>query len=218
MREQNRGMAVIHRTTLHPSKMGLLARWLPSRSWYSGPGRADALTRVGGFRLDDPAGAVGVEFLVVSDTGGGEMRTYFVPLGYRGSELATAADALIGTAEHGVLGTRWVYDGARDPVVVDRMVALLAGGAQPQHGTESDTPDRSVLVAAAALPAEGSALVAAADNPLGTDITVADGMVRVHRALGRPGVEPVRRTGQVIAPWLAPDGSTVRSVVLSEVR
>lgn len=196
--------------------MELLARWLPSRPWYSGPGRAEDLRRVGGFRLDDPAGAVGIELLAVFDTGSAEPMTYFVPLGYREGELANAADGLLGTAEHGVLGTRWIYDGSRDPVVVDRMVALLAGGATPQHGTDSDTPDTTVLVAAADLPAGGSAAVSAAENPVGTDITVADGMLRVHRVLGRG--EPVLRTGQVLLPWTAPDGATVRSVVLSELR
>ncbi|MET8795011.1 1,4-alpha-glucan branching protein [Nocardia sp. NPDC004568] len=209
-------MALIHRTTMAPSKLELLGRWLPSRPWYSGPGRADELRRVGGFRLDDPAGAVGIEFLVVTDTGGAEPITYFVPLSYRDAEFGTDAEALLGTAEHGVLGTRWIYDGTRDPVAVDRMVALLAGGARAQHGTDSDTPDPSVLVAAAGLPVRGSALVSAAENPVGTDITVAAGQLRVHRVLGRS--EPVLRSGQVVAPWTAPDGSTVRSVVLSELR
>jgi hypothetical protein len=209
-------MALIHRTTMAPSKLELLGRWLPSRPWYSGPGRAEDLRRVGGFRLDDPAGAVGIEFLVVTDTGGAEPITYFVPLSYRDAAIDADPDALLGTAEHGVLGTRWIYDGTRDPVAVDRMVALLAGGARAQHGTESDTADLSVLVAAADLPVTGSAPISAAENPVGTDITVADGQLRVHRVLGRS--EPVLRSGQVVVPWTAPDGGTVRSVVLSELR
>ncbi|MEV0108473.1 1,4-alpha-glucan branching protein [Nocardia sp. NPDC050799] len=209
-------MALIHRTTMAPSKSELLGRWLPSRPWYSSPGRAEDLQRVGGFRLDDPAGAVGIEFLVVTDTGGAAPITYFVPLSYRDAAFDADPDALLGTAEHGVLGTRWIYDGTRDPVSVDRMVALLAGGARAQHGTESDTPELSVLVAAADLPAAGSALISAAENPVGTDISVADGQLRVHRVLGRS--EPVLRSGQVVVPWTAPDGSTVCSVVLSELR
>ncbi|WP_063057849.1 maltokinase N-terminal cap-like domain-containing protein [Nocardia sienata] len=209
-------MALIHRTTMAPSKLELLGRWLPSRPWYSGPGRAESLQRVGGFRLDDPAGAVGIEFLVVTDSGSAEPITYFVPLSYRDAAFDADADALLGTAEHGVLGTRWIYDGTRDPVAVDRMVALLAGGARAQHSTDSDTPDLSVLVAAADLPAAGSRLVSAAENPVGTDITVTDGQVRVHRVLGRS--EPVLRSGQVVAPWTAPGGNLVRSVVLSRLR
>ncbi|MGW5381950.1 maltokinase N-terminal cap-like domain-containing protein [Nocardia sp. NPDC003963] len=209
-------MAVIHRTTMEPSKLDLLGRWLPSRPWYSGPGRAEDLRRVGGFRLDDPAGEVGIEMLVVTDTGSTEPITYFVPLSYRGIEPETDTDALLGTSEHGVLGTRWIYDGTRDPVAVERMAALLAGGAQAQHATDSATPELGVLVAAAGLPTDGSALVSAAENPVGTDITVTDGQLRVHRVLGRS--EPVLRSGQVIVPWSAPDGSTVRSVVLSELR
>lgn len=31
-------MAIIHSTTLQPSKLELLARWLPEQAWY--PGRA----------------------------------------------------------------------------------------------------------------------------------------------------------------------------------
>ncbi|ONM50108.1 maltokinase N-terminal cap-like domain-containing protein [Nocardia donostiensis] len=211
-------MAVIHHTSMVPSKMELLAGWLPTRPWYSGPGRADALQPAGGFRLDDPDGEVGIEFMVVTDTGGAEPVTYHIPLGYRGSEIDSVAAGLIGTSEHGVLGKRWVYDGTRDPVVVNRMVALLAGGTQAQAQNDSNAPDRTVAVTAADLPAVGSALVSAAEGPLGTDIVVADGLLRVHRVLGRPGAEPVRRFGQVSVPWQALDGSVVRSVVLSELR
>jgi len=214
---QNRDMAVIHHTTVVPSKIELLARWLPTRPWYSGPGWADAMQPVGGFRLDDPAGEVGIEFIVVTDTGGPEVVTYHVPLAYRGDELESAADGLIGTCEHGVLGPRWVYDGTRDPVVVTQMVALVAGGVQAQAQNESDTVDRSIAVTAADLPAEGSALVSAAETPLGTDIVVEDGLLRVHRVFERPGAEPVRRSGQVTVPWQATDGNLVRSAVISEL-
>ena len=49
-------MAEIHHTTLVPSKLELLRGWLPAQPWYLGSGVPD-LTRAGGFRLDDPAGA-----------------------------------------------------------------------------------------------------------------------------------------------------------------
>ena len=48
-------MAEIHRTTMTPSKLELLTAWLPHQAWYAGQGEAPRLTRVGGFRLDDPA-------------------------------------------------------------------------------------------------------------------------------------------------------------------
>jgi hypothetical protein len=50
-------MAVIHQTTMSPTKLELLAAWLPGQPWYIGTGRAPDLARVGGFRLDDPRGA-----------------------------------------------------------------------------------------------------------------------------------------------------------------
>ena len=45
-----------------------------------------------------------------------------VPLTYRDEPLAGADEALITEMEHSVLGTRWVYDGLRDP----RFVVMLA--------------------------------------------------------------------------------------------
>ena len=63
---------------------------------------------------------------------------------YRASALADADDGLIGTAEHGVLGHRWVYDGTCDPVLVGQLVALIHGLAQPQMQSVNDTPDPTV--------------------------------------------------------------------------
>jgi hypothetical protein len=105
-------MAVIHRTTLTPSKLELLAAWLPAQPWYAGTVRQPALAKAGGFRLDDPAGEVGIEFMVVTDSSGDQRVSYHVPLSYRAAPLDGADDALIGTAEHGVLGTRWIYESA----------------------------------------------------------------------------------------------------------
>ena len=114
-------MAVIHHTTLTPGKLELLTGWLPAQPWYRGHDGQPDLARVGGFRLDDPDGAVGLEFMVVTDAATGT--TYHVPLTYRASELPGADSGLIGTGEHGVLGQRWIYDGARDPVLVAQLVA-----------------------------------------------------------------------------------------------
>jgi Maltokinase N-terminal cap domain len=128
-------VATIHHTTLVPSKMELLAGWLPSRRWYRGTGRSPELTKAGGFRLDDPEGAVGIEFMVAADVSGtidGQPTVYHVPLTYRPGPLDGADDGLIGTAEHGVLGRRWIYDGASDPVLVTQLLALIQGAAEPQ--------------------------------------------------------------------------------------
>lgn len=134
-------MSIIHRTTVTPTKLELLSGWLPTRSWYQGsPASAAEPVKAGGFRLDDPAGEVGIEFMVVTD---GPV-TYHVPLTYRGSPLDGADDALIGTMEHGVLGKRWAYDGTHDPVLVTALLALTQGTAVPQMQNVNDTPDPTV--------------------------------------------------------------------------
>src|ERR1700758_4031654 len=90
-----RGMSIIHRTTLVPSKMELLAAWLPAQPWYLHRGRKPELTRAGGFRLDDPQGEVGIEFMVVADGTGDGAVTYQVPLTYRSAALPGAGASLI---------------------------------------------------------------------------------------------------------------------------
>src|ERR1017187_10634898 len=95
-----RGMAIIHSTTMSPGKLELLTAWLPAQPWYLGAGREPELTRAGGFRLDDPYGEVGIEFLIVTDGSGDRATTYQVPLTYRAHALAGADGGLIGTAEH----------------------------------------------------------------------------------------------------------------------
>ncbi|MEV5612075.1 1,4-alpha-glucan branching protein [Streptomyces sp. NPDC052225] len=130
-------MAIIHHTTLKPTKLELLADWLPKQPWYQGSG-APELAKSGGFRLDDPAGEVGMEFMAVTDSSGPRPVTYHVPMTYRGAPLPDApADALVGTLVHGVLGDRWVYDGTRDPVLLAQVTALLKGEV-PAHAQSVD--------------------------------------------------------------------------------
>jgi hypothetical protein len=132
-------MAQIHNTTMSPTKLELLTRWLPGQPWYAGG--EPLLERSGGFRLDDPAGEVGIEFFVIADRSGGSVSRYLVPLTYRGNPLDGADGALVGTGEHGVLGTRWIYDGVRDPVLVAALLALLQGETVPQDQSKSATPN-----------------------------------------------------------------------------
>jgi hypothetical protein len=133
-------VATIHHTTLTPSKLDLLTGWLPRQPWYRGTG-TPVLAKVGGFRLDDPEGEVGIEVMIVAN---GDGTRYLVPMTYRGSPLAGADDALLGTSEHGVLGRRWIYDAVHDPVAVAQLLALAAGQVEAQHQAVSDTVDRSV--------------------------------------------------------------------------
>jgi hypothetical protein len=167
-------MAEIHQTTLTPTKLELLASWLPAQPWYSGTGREPELAKAGGFRLDDPAGEVGIEFMVVTDGSGDRPRSYHVPLTYRGAPLDGAGEALIGTAEHGVLGRRWIYDGTHDPVLIAQLLAVLRGGAEPQAQSTSNTPDPSVT---AHLAGDGGFSTAIGSKeiltgPHGTDVVV----------------------------------------------
>jgi hypothetical protein len=138
-------MATIHDTTMSPSKLELLLSWLPRQPWYAGPDSPE-LRRAGGFRLDDPAGAVGIELMVVNAVGSGVAVTYHVPMTYRGAPLTDADSALIGTAKHGVLGARWIYDAGTDPVFTEQATQLLRGAVLPQQQSRSDEVDRSVVV------------------------------------------------------------------------
>ena len=221
-------MAVIHRTTLTPTKLELLTDWLPGQPWYDDRGRAPELARAGGFRLDDPQGEVGIEFMVVTDGSDEQAVSYLTPMTYRASALAGADEALIGTTEHGVLGRRWIYDGIGDPVLVGQLVALVQGQARPQMQSVSDTPDPTVtcvpVATGAAVTVESA--VTTGNGPLGTELRVrtvsGDGLpggqlvIRVNRVLepdhaGRdhgPAGEADR--GRLSAPWRLPDGTPVR--------
>ncbi|MDK1344525.1 1,4-alpha-glucan branching protein [Streptomyces sp. 378] len=209
-------MAVIHDTTLEPSKLDLLTSWLPSRPWYRGGAAEPELTKAGGFRLDDPRGEVGIEFIVATDTGGPRPTTYLVPLTYRGAPLEGAEQALVGTMEHGVLGRRWAYDGCRDAVLIGQLAALIEGRAQAQDQNLSDVPDREVVVTGTgdgSLPTD----FIAADDQEGTTLTTPQGTaLRVHRVL-RPapaGSTPPAQgaIGQVSGSWQMPDGTRARGV------
>ncbi|MGW6646829.1 maltokinase N-terminal cap-like domain-containing protein [Streptomyces iakyrus] len=203
-------MAVIHHTTLKPTKLELLTAWLPSRPWYRGAGQPE-LAKAGGFRLDDPQGEVGIEFMVVTDACGPEPVAYLVPLAYRGAPLGGAEHALVGTMEHGVLGRRWAYDGCHDPVLVARLTALIEGRAQAQDQNVSDTPAQEVVVSrAGGGPLSGDFTVT--DDREGTALTTPQGPVlRLHRALEPVAdglfVPPQGAIGHVTGSWEAPDGT-----------
>ncbi|WP_030313876.1 maltokinase N-terminal cap-like domain-containing protein [Streptomyces flavochromogenes] len=210
-------MAVIHKTTMQPTKLELLTEWLPTRAWHTGGEARPA--RVGGFRLDDPAGEVGIEFMVVTDGEGDEATAYLVPLTYRGEPLDGAEHALVGTSEHGVLGTRWIYDGTHDPVLAAQLHALLTGRAQAQAQSLTDAPDLTVAVSP--VPADGTAaaeLVRVTDGPDHTDVVVrtADAAapltLRVRRVLGAGTDLAPGDGGGVTAEWRLPDGTAVRGV------
>jgi maltokinase-like protein len=204
-------MSLIHHTTLKPTKLELLTDWLPSRAWYRASAGQPSLTKAGGFRLDDPAWEVGIEFMVAAEGS----TAYHVPLTYRGSPLEEIGDALIGTLEHGVLGRRWVYDGTRDPVLVRQIVALIQGKAEPQAQSQSDTPDPTVLSWPAANETLDVTGFTASDDAEGTiiDVSTAAGALalRIHRVL-RPVAGDGAAPGAVSATWGLADGTRARGI------
>ena len=203
-------MAVIHKTTMTPTKLELLTPWLPLQPWYLGAGGAPELSRVGGFRLDDPQGEVGIEFMVVRDDSGERPVWYHLPLSYRADPLTGAEQALVGTSEHGVLGQRWVYDGAHDPVLVAQLLALLQGRAEPQMQSVSDTADPSVTVQVADVP-DAVGTVSVTNGPDGTRLVVGEVTLDVTRVLEPAGQAPDAQA-HVTATWQLPDGGEARGL------
>jgi hypothetical protein len=135
-------MGIVHQATLTPSKQELVESWLPSRGWAAGRTIAE---KVAEYRLDDPAGEVGVETILWRADDGAVLQT---PLTYRAAPLEGAEEHLIGTCDHSVLAQRWVYDGCGDPVWATTLVAAIrTGGSQSpmffeQDGERVDIPAR----------------------------------------------------------------------------
>lgn len=128
-------MALLHRADLNPTKLELLAAWLPGRPWYQGQPGAD-IVRVAACRFDDPAGAVGIETMLVE---AGDGMIHQVPLTYRAAPMDGGDGWLIGTTDHSVLGQRWVYDACGDLVYVAALArAILTGTGQAEEFFEAD--------------------------------------------------------------------------------
>lgn len=126
-------MALIYRAELRPSKMEIMAQWLPAQTWFTGD--AAGLEHIGAYRFDDPDGEVGIETHLV--TVGGEV--FQIPLTYRDAALEGAEEWLAGTMQHSVLGQRWVYDACGDPVYAAALAhAMLTGQGQAEQFVELD--------------------------------------------------------------------------------
>ncbi|HQZ00838.1 MAG TPA: hypothetical protein PKV13_08970 [Propionicimonas sp.] len=167
------GIAKIEDATLTPSKLELLAGWLPSQPWFKGS--ADDLSKVASYRFVDPEGDVGIETILVRSHG----VTYQVPLTYRSEPLDEAAAALLGTMEHSVLGTRYTYDAVADPVYVVELLRVVHEGdteADLSRGEKSMTVLGSGIVLVSNAAGETARIVRVLDGshvpgtrlPLGT--------------------------------------------------
>jgi hypothetical protein len=194
------GTAEIHRATLVPSKLELLATWMPTQPWFAG----GELEVSGQFRFVDPAGEVGVQVMLMTADG----VLYQVPLSYRDAPLAGAQDALIGTMEHSVLGTRYVYDAASDPVFASELLRTIV---------EADT-GAGVSQGAEPTPVKGSGAVGVALNS-GTrtgDDVIDYGTVRIHVPRRPDEAEPTEALGTLVTPWTDEDGEPT-GLVLAEL-
>jgi hypothetical protein len=127
-------MGEVHsHATVSPSKQELVESWLPSRPWAAG---RTISGKVAEYRFDDPDGEVGVETILWTCDDGSVLQT---PLTYRSAPLPGAEAHLVGTADHSVLGRRWVYDGCADPVWFATLAdAIVHGGTQVQMYFEQD--------------------------------------------------------------------------------
>jgi hypothetical protein len=183
-------VAIIHRATLKPTKRELAAAWLDRE----GLGGAGDVEMLGSYRFDDPAGEVGIEALLVSRAGA----VFHLPVTYRGAPLDGAEAHLIATMEHSVLGNRWVYAAAGDPVALACYGAALAG-RQEQASLELW---------------DGNAIVG--QRPHTVTLTVegdgpADGEVRLYRVPGDTAGRPAAGRS-LIATWEAGSGVVAVSV------
>lgn len=167
------GTAEIHEATLTPTKLQLLAGWLPAQEWFVGD--SEDLARVASYRFVDPDGEVGIETLLVSSQG----VTYQVPLTYRAEPLDEADDSLIGTLDHSVLGKRYVYDAVGDPVYMVELMRVIHEGdteADVSQGEKTMTVEGSGIVPVSNAAGESMRVVRVLDGqhvpgartPLGT--------------------------------------------------
>jgi maltokinase len=127
--------------TLTPPLAQLLPAWVGAQRWYPGRGRAPALRRVGGMRLEDPAGEVGMEVHLLLEESHGDAAIYQVPLTYRSAPLPGADSALVARVEDSSLGVRYIYDAPHDPAFAAALLRMVLeeGTAKsdlsPEHGT-----------------------------------------------------------------------------------
>ena len=129
-------VALLYQATLTPPKIELLQAWAPHQPWL-GDANASTVEAVGAYRFDDPDGEVGIETHLLRTADGQILQ---VPVTYRGSPMVGAESLLIATAQHSVLGERWVYDASGDPVYVRALAtAALSGGTQAEIELLTDT-------------------------------------------------------------------------------
>jgi hypothetical protein len=201
-------MALVHHATLDPSKQQLVEGWLPSQQWAQG---RQVTKKIGEYRFDDPEGEVGVETIVWSLDDGSLVQT---PLTYRAAPLPEAQGSFIGTSEHSVLGTRFVYDGCGDPVWAATLAtAILTGGTQAQMYFEQDGEQIAVP---ARMQVKGSGAAPFGHSLTPVDSVATDGDVTVVHSGGfeirLPRVIGTDVPGDGTLRWVDRDGLTLAAL------
>lgn len=182
-------MAIVYTgADLAPSKHELLTAWLPTQAWW--PTGAEVAEPEASFRLDDPAGEVGIETFLLR-VGGGVVQ---VPLTYRDSPLAEGV--LIGELDHSALGHRWVYLGTSDPVYVRETTAVIREG---RGQATLSTPDGSPIVRSTTASVRGSG---AGSGQLNVAVAIAPGTDQ-PAAAGTLTATWVEQPEPVVLAWLA---------------
>ncbi|HBX80495.1 MAG: hypothetical protein WAV45_00930 [Propionibacteriaceae bacterium] len=170
------GTAEVHTgSTLTPSKLDLLAAWLPTRDWFEGD--ATQLERVAAYRFVDPDGEVGLETILVR---AGDA-VYQVPLTYHSEELEDGR--LVGVMDHSVLGTRYAYDATSDPLYMAELIRVIR---EADGEAEVVSADGVAIPASMRILGSGTALVA---NAAGQTVRLARRLDDAHaldtnRAIG----------------------------------
>lgn len=213
-------MSDIFAAQLDPTKPEAVAAFLSAR--LGAPVAAADVRPVTSFRFDDPAGEVGCEthIAVVQVPQRGELLVQ-VPFTYRGAPLdGVPEEALVTTMDHSVLGDRWVYDAAFDPVYATELLLAItdAGGGAEQFRLGSDGSRTQITEGLANVRGTGATSdpadaavddVAATEAPL-TPAVERDGDTTVIRLRGAAvevlGVlDPAGRAdeagGRLIATW-----------------
>lgn len=218
-------MALIHHASLVPSKLELVAGWITAQPFWPEGADPGSLERAAAFRFDDPAGKVGIETLLVRCSTAGDVSLLQIPLTYREAPLDGGEPAFIGTMQHSVLGTRWVYDATGDPVYLAELVRTVVTGdrevelyyeengvrtarAGDAHARGSGHPEARVP----ATPASAAA-VSATTDVTATVVDAGDVQVRVVRNLAASGdAEPDDGDGILTGEWEGVTGALLAVV------
>ncbi|ROQ06340.1 trehalose synthase-fused probable maltokinase [Rathayibacter sp. PhB93] len=104
------------------------AAWVADQRWYASKGRRPELEIRGEWRLERGDGDIVVHLVI--DRAGSSPVLYQVPVTVRSAPVAGLEDALIESD-----GTRFVYDGPRDPLFARALFELIAdGGSSDAEG------------------------------------------------------------------------------------